>query len=256
MSTATACSSPSYQQSIMSFDSIVMPDFDRVASLAPPQQPEKATYECAFDLLLLAASSAEALESQSRSDCESSGIATATSSGTSTPTLAFMPSSPSPSMSSLPSPTLLSSTLKDAAASYSFPLLSQSTSKITTATSINANASETSQGSKKRKSSPSTPLLSSPSSPPSCCSDEESVSSPSTSGPSSKRAKLLLNPAYKCEHCSSFFMRNQDLTRHISSVHEKSVLFTCPGCPGTRFSRKDALKRHIRTFKCCSVDTV
>ncbi|KAJ3111802.1 hypothetical protein HK100_002550 [Physocladia obscura] len=64
------------------------------------------------------------------------------------------------------------------------------------------------------------------------------------------------NHQFQCHFCASVFMRNQDLTRHVASVHEKTRLFTCPGCPGTRFSRKDALKRHVRTFKCCPIDLI
>ncbi|KAJ3063824.1 hypothetical protein HDU98_000389, partial [Podochytrium sp. JEL0797] len=69
--------------------------------------------------------------------------------------------------------------------------------------------------------------------------------------PTPKKCKPATAPStstFTCHKCPASFARNQDLTRHVTSIHDKHVLFVCPGCPGTRFSRKDALKRHIRTF--------
>ncbi|KAI8616714.1 hypothetical protein BC830DRAFT_172327 [Chytriomyces sp. MP71] len=60
-----------------------------------------------------------------------------------------------------------------------------------------------------------------------------------------KRAKLAVAPTsgapqFKCSAagCSAVFQRNQDYTRHYQSIHERVVVFACPKCPGTRFSRK------------------
>ncbi|KAI9320271.1 hypothetical protein DFJ73DRAFT_635217 [Zopfochytrium polystomum] len=67
------------------------------------------------------------------------------------------------------------------------------------------------------------------------------------------------NPArergFRCEDCGVAFCRAQDLLRH-GTVHDKSNLMTCPACPGKTFSRKDALRRHVRMNKCCELSDI
>ncbi|KAJ3111803.1 hypothetical protein HK100_002551 [Physocladia obscura] len=60
--------------------------------------------------------------------------------------------------------------------------------------------------------------------------------------------------AFVCGYCRASFMRSKDLSRHVTSVHDRNEMFACPGCPNARcFSRKDALMRHVRTYKCCDL---
>ncbi|KAJ3116348.1 hypothetical protein HDU96_009811 [Phlyctochytrium bullatum] len=61
--------------------------------------------------------------------------------------------------------------------------------------------------------------------------------------------------SFKCEHCGVAFCRAQDLLRH-GTVHDKSNLMVCPACPNKTFSRKDALRRHIRVNGCCPLDSI
>ncbi|KAJ3024829.1 UNVERIFIED_CONTAM: hypothetical protein HDU68_007749 [Siphonaria sp. JEL0065] len=234
----------SQQQPQELFGCMTMPDFD-VVQYVPPQ----AEYQCALDLLVLAASAA----SPAPLSVEDSASGTSCT----PPLTATAPSSPSPSLSSLPSPSLLMLQLGEAASSFTFPLLSQSSKNSISDVKIGAPINI-----RKRKAVPaSSHNFSSDFRPttPSSCSDDDDAKS-LASQHSTKRSKVSAVSGslsqFKCEHCAAVFMRNQDLTRHISSVHEKSTLFTCPGCPGTRFSRKDALKRHIRTFKCCSAESL
>ncbi|KAJ3120294.1 hypothetical protein HK100_012855 [Physocladia obscura] len=60
---------------------------------------------------------------------------------------------------------------------------------------------------------------------------------------------------YTCEICNVGFCRQQDLARH-ATVHDKSRIMKCPTCPGKTFSRKDALRRHIRLNGCCDVSVL
>ncbi|KAJ3245434.1 hypothetical protein HDU77_009451 [Chytriomyces hyalinus] len=59
--------------------------------------------------------------------------------------------------------------------------------------------------------------------------------------------------SYMCTVCGVGFCRQQDLMRH-GTVHDKSKLMVCPVCPNKTFSRKDALRRHIRLNGCCDVN--
>lgn len=62
--------------------------------------------------------------------------------------------------------------------------------------------------------------------------------------------------AFQCNECGVSFCRAQDLLRH-GTVHDKSNLMTCPACGPTKtFSRKDALRRHVRINGCCSLDSI
>ncbi|KAJ3216745.1 hypothetical protein HDU67_009071 [Dinochytrium kinnereticum] len=61
--------------------------------------------------------------------------------------------------------------------------------------------------------------------------------------------------SFKCEHCGVAFCRAQDLLRH-GTVHDKTNLMVCPACPTKTFSRKDALRRHIRVNGCCPMDSI
>ncbi|KAI8853805.1 hypothetical protein BC829DRAFT_439613 [Chytridium lagenaria] len=61
--------------------------------------------------------------------------------------------------------------------------------------------------------------------------------------------------SFKCEHCGVAFCRAQDLLRH-GTVHDKTNLMVCPACPTKTFSRKDALRRHIRVNGCCPLDSI
>ncbi|KAJ3354731.1 hypothetical protein HDU83_004646 [Entophlyctis luteolus] len=67
------------------------------------------------------------------------------------------------------------------------------------------------------------------------------------------------NPAraksFSCELCGVGFCRQQDLMRH-ATVHDKSKIMKCPQCPGKTFSRKDALRRHIRLNGCCDMSVL
>ncbi|KAJ3007077.1 UNVERIFIED_CONTAM: hypothetical protein HDU68_003714 [Siphonaria sp. JEL0065] len=58
--------------------------------------------------------------------------------------------------------------------------------------------------------------------------------------------------SFLCDVCGVGFCRQQDLMRH-GTVHDKSRTLNCPACPGKTFSRKDALRRHIRLNGCCDV---
>ncbi|KAJ3399689.1 hypothetical protein HDV05_001574 [Chytridiales sp. JEL 0842] len=60
---------------------------------------------------------------------------------------------------------------------------------------------------------------------------------------------------FKCAECGVGFCRAQDLLRH-GTVHDKSNLMSCPACPNKTFSRKDALRRHIRVHGCCPLDSI
>ncbi|KAJ1538928.1 hypothetical protein HK405_013363, partial [Cladochytrium tenue] len=53
----------------------------------------------------------------------------------------------------------------------------------------------------------------------------------------------------ECERCGAWFKRMQDLKRH-GLTHETEKRFGCPlGC-ATRFTRNDALQRHVRVRRC------
>lgn len=67
---------------------------------------------------------------------------------------------------------------------------------------------------------------------------------------------------FLCHICQAGFTRSQgifkyliqDLTRHIN-IHSGIKNFKCPGdgCQKS-FSRKDALRRHVRSVKCCDLE--
>ncbi|KAL4961193.1 C2H2-type zinc finger protein [Aspergillus stella-maris] len=54
---------------------------------------------------------------------------------------------------------------------------------------------------------------------------------------------------FSCSACNGRFTRQENLTRHIASVHRRSNLrpFPCPQCD-VSFSRSDLRKRHIRKY--------
>ncbi|KAL4948438.1 fungal-specific transcription factor domain-containing protein [Aspergillus filifer] len=54
---------------------------------------------------------------------------------------------------------------------------------------------------------------------------------------------------FSCSACNGRFTRQENLTRHIASVHRRSNLrpFPCPQCE-VSFSRSDLRKRHIRKY--------
>ncbi|KAH9230300.1 hypothetical protein K456DRAFT_1843206 [Colletotrichum gloeosporioides 23] len=54
---------------------------------------------------------------------------------------------------------------------------------------------------------------------------------------------------FQCPACPSRFTRQENLSRHTSSVHQKSNLrpFPCPHCE-VSFSRSDLRKRHVRKY--------
>ncbi|KAI7849493.1 hypothetical protein BDC45DRAFT_520498 [Circinella umbellata] len=54
---------------------------------------------------------------------------------------------------------------------------------------------------------------------------------------------------HQCVQCNRGFNRQQDLKRHLNSVHEKQVIHTCSVCHRS-FSRRDSLLRHQK--KCRS----
>ncbi|KAK3353857.1 hypothetical protein B0T25DRAFT_221949 [Lasiosphaeria hispida] len=80
---------------------------------------------------------------------------------------------------------------------------------------------------------------------------------PSRTIPSSQTPKVATSaPAFKfpCYRCTSAFTSKKDLSRHISSIHDKRIRFTCnePGCKRSSlargFTRKDNRDRHWRTM--------
>ena len=50
-----------------------------------------------------------------------------------------------------------------------------------------------------------------------------------------------------CKHCPKIFARAEILERHISEVHKKIQLFSCPANCTEKFSRRDNLERHLKT---------
>ena len=59
---------------------------------------------------------------------------------------------------------------------------------------------------------------------------------------------------YHCHYCTASFIRFNDLTRHSTS-HSKKKAFWCDGCGGG-FTRRDALKRHMKMLGCGDVSLV
>ncbi|KAJ3269476.1 iron-binding protein [Terramyces sp. JEL0728] len=57
------------------------------------------------------------------------------------------------------------------------------------------------------------------------------------------------NKSHQCAECHAQFY----LARH-AQIHNRTMIFNCAGCNRT-FSRKDALKRHLRTSKSCPAMT-
>jgi len=59
---------------------------------------------------------------------------------------------------------------------------------------------------------------------------------------------------FPCSRCASAFTSKKDLSRHMSSIHDKRIAFTCnePGCKRSSlargFTRKDNRDRHWRTM--------
>lgn len=52
---------------------------------------------------------------------------------------------------------------------------------------------------------------------------------------------------YNCNHCEKAFTREEHLTRHILSTHNKIKPFTCGIC-SRPFSRRDLLLRHAKNL--------
>ena len=53
---------------------------------------------------------------------------------------------------------------------------------------------------------------------------------------------------YKCDRCPTTFTKEQDVKRHIRTVHEGTSKVFC-GCSRS-YSRPDSLKRHLDSKKC------
>lgn len=53
---------------------------------------------------------------------------------------------------------------------------------------------------------------------------------------------------YKCDRCPTTFTKEQDVKRHIRTVHEGASKVFC-GCSRS-YSRPDSLKRHLDSKKC------
>ncbi|KAF8532370.1 hypothetical protein JB92DRAFT_2842134 [Gautieria morchelliformis] len=77
--------------------------------------------------------------------------------------------------------------------------------------------------------------------------DYESDEEYSDLGGRSRASKISTN-RYECQQCGCSCSRSSDLTRHIDTVH-RSRQWQCSGCSQI-FSRKDAVKRHIKRKKC------
>jgi uncharacterized Zn-finger protein len=50
----------------------------------------------------------------------------------------------------------------------------------------------------------------------------------------------------ECDECEVDFTRKSDAKRHRETVHRSDGEFVCEKCRNKRFSRKDALQRHMK----------
>lgn len=57
--------------------------------------------------------------------------------------------------------------------------------------------------------------------------------------------------SHTCSYCERGFSRQEHLTRHVNSIHEKKIVATCENC-GHGFTRKDNMTQHQRS---CLRDT-